>query len=151
MGTEIAPVSGSTGMLWMSCVESCIIVFFASFPGESKEDEKSCLTLNLIADNLAEMTEGFYPLINEGQKKTLLTVRRALDLWKIFIGCNLTYLFPRGRGGIGTLPVLRCVSYQQVVKASSGHIPQPFLIRIFKRTAANINKDISIFQILPFF
>jgi cytochrome c-type biogenesis protein CcmH/NrfF len=27
MGTEIAPVSGSTGMLWMSCVAFLLIAF----------------------------------------------------------------------------------------------------------------------------
>jgi hypothetical protein len=37
--------------------------------------------------------------------------------------------------------------HQQVVKASSGHFPQPFLIRDVVRTAAKIRSSLSYFQI----
>jgi hypothetical protein len=38
--------------------------------------------------------------------------------------------------GFGTLPAIAC---GQVVKASSGHIPQLFLISVFERTDTKVN------------
>jgi len=36
MGTEIAPVRGSTGMLWSSCVVACIKQIFFDVQGRPK-------------------------------------------------------------------------------------------------------------------
>jgi hypothetical protein len=48
-------------------------------------------------------------------------------------------------------PYFQLVKHQQVVKASQGHFPQPFLIRDVVRTGAKISCLFSYFQILGFF
>jgi hypothetical protein len=48
-------------------------------------------------------------------------------------------------------PYFQLVKHQQVVKASQGHFPQPFLIRDVVRTGAKISSLFSYFQILGFF
>lgn len=75
-----------------------------------------------------------------GQKKTLLIVRRALNIVNAILSSrNLTYL-SRYSIGMELAPYFRLVYHklQQVVKASSGHFPQPFLIRDVLRTGAKI-------------
>jgi len=56
---------------------------------------------------------------------------------------GLTYLSRLRRAGVGTLPLV-CIKVQvQVVKASSGHFPQPFLI---SKSLKNWRKDRDLYQ-----
>ena len=64
-------------------------------------------------------------------KKARPIARRAFEyVVKILLSRDLTYLSVifTITGGVGTLRSVEFHS-EQVVKASSGHIPQPFLIR----------------------
>jgi hypothetical protein len=88
-----------------------------------------------------------------GQKKTLLIVRRAFKyVGGRYSSWNLTYL-SRYSIGMELAPYFQLVENkrQQVVKASSGHFPQPFLIRDVVRTAAKVGVRFPYLQIFNAF
>jgi hypothetical protein len=89
------------------------------------------------------------PTFRDGQKKTLPIVRRAVNMKNIILSrLDLTYL-SRYSIGMELAPYFQLAlrKHQQVVKASSGHFPQPFLIRDVLRTAAKIYCLSPYFQI----
>jgi hypothetical protein len=100
--------------------------------------------------------ESFAPEMGDAgsgrQKKTLLIRQKSFE-YALILVCNIVKpgsdlsvpIFHRD--GVGTLHSL-AMQMMQVVKASSGHFPQPFLIRDVVRTGANIVSSFSYFQIL---
>jgi|SRR5579859_432667 len=93
----------------------------------------------------------------DGQKKTLLIRQKSFEyVLSILPSRDLTYL-SRYSIGMELAPYLKQQNpfkdskLQQVVKASPGHFPQPFLIRDVVRTGAKIVTRTRHFQIQPEF
>ena len=134
----------------MSCVVACM---FEQFLRLKKLCSATPLTNNLPGSIFRRLTSTGRLVPGRG-RSTVWAKKNSSDSQKSFeydefisSSLDLTYLSRYSTGWSWHLTFIVFCTNRQVVKASAGHFPQPFLIRDVLRTATKICTLFSYFQI----